>query len=172
MTVVYMPPKRQSHAGCLSRAPVGDSPTDDDDIDDGPVVGVLCATTISELPQEDQEQLQLIDFLEGKATSPPKFYYRSANILPSQRRCIYAAVAETRSNWCTVTMYIYFHTHKNFLPSQTCSFNCRGSQTCWLSCREGTQPDRSVRITKNTSQISLSSFSHQPHFSFVASFLV
>lgn len=76
MTVVYKSGKRHSDADCLSRAPVGNAPADDDDVDDGPLIGVLSAATISEQQQEDQELLPVIDFLQGKANRPPKSFIR------------------------------------------------------------------------------------------------
>lgn len=103
MTIVYKSGKRHSDADCLSRAPVGPPPADEDDSDDAALIGVLDAPTISEQQREDAELRPLIDFLQGHTTTVPKTFARGLSSFGLRSGVLYKRnFASSGSNYLLV----------------------------------------------------------------------
>lgn len=103
MTIIHKSGKRHSDADCLSRAPVGLAPADDDDSDDAALIGVLDAPTISEQQRADPELRSLFDFLQGHTTVVPKAFARGLSPFCLRSNVLYKRnFASSGSNYLLV----------------------------------------------------------------------
>lgn len=78
VTVVFKSGRKHSDADCLSRAPV-DPPLQNDD--DDAFLGQISDSNFADKQRADVNLRRVIDFLEGKADSPPKEYRRVTSSL-------------------------------------------------------------------------------------------